>query len=133
MNEIWKDIPGYEGKYQISSYGRVKSLRKCWNMGKQKTCIEERIMLQYLNIGSHGSSYMVIWLRKPGSHKKFYIHKLLGLTFLENPEDKPMINHKDLDKLHNCVFGCSKCPSGNLEWSTYSENTQHWMRKKDDF
>lgn len=102
-NEIWKDIEGFE-KYQISSYGRVKSLR--FN--------KESILKP---IKDNGNGYYVVSLyknKKPFTHK---IHRLVGTSFIPNPENKPEINHLNGVKSNNQVT--------NLDWVTSSENTKH--------
>lgn len=101
--EIWKDIVGYEGLYQISNLGRVKNLRH----GK------ERIMRACVN----GSGYYQLSLVKNEVKKNYRIGRLLAQTFIPNPENKPCINHKDLNKINDLI--------SNLEWNTYSENTKH--------
>lgn len=111
--EIWKDILGYEGRYQVSSFGRIRSLAR--SVCSRHNCcrtIEEKIMKLHLWVG-----YQLVWLRKPGSHKKFRVHQLVALTFFEKPEGKDYVNHKDKDRTHNCIL--------NLEWCTHKENCEH--------
>lgn len=112
MNESWRDIDGYEGKYQVSDRGRIKSLSRYRVVN---SLMPERIMISC----SHRSGYRVVWLRKPKEHRKFFVHRLVASAFISNPESKPIVNHKDRDKANNRV--------SNLEWFTLSENSQHWL------
>lgn len=101
--EEWKDIIDYEGMYQVSSEGRVKSLK----YGK------ERI----LKPASETGGYLQITLLKNGKSKHYRIHRLVANAFIPNIENKPEINHIDEDKTNNNVM--------NLEWSTREENCNY--------
>ena len=103
MEEIWKDIQGYEELYQISNYGRIKSLK--YN--------KDNILKPYMT----STGYYKIDLRKNNTRKIKPIHKLVAQHFIDNPENKPEVNHKDGNKLNNRVE--------NLEWVTRSENIKH--------
>lgn len=118
-NEEWRDIAGYEGQYQISNHGRVKSIARKWNcFGQNKCTLPERIMYHVV----HTNGYKVVWLRKPKSHIKFFVHVLVARAFIPNPEKKPVVNHIDCDKLN--------CHVSNLEWMSFSENTAYYYAKK---
>lgn len=107
IEEIWKDVVGYEGYYQISNLGRIKSL----NYGKNGYAK----ILKNSFIASY--KYYQIKLYKDTKSKILKVHRLLAQAFIPNPENKPCINHIDGDKLNNDL--------SNLEWCTYSENIQH--------
>ena len=100
--EVWKDIRSYEGLYQISNYGRVKSLIN-------------GIILK--NHNGKNSEYYKVSLSKCGKGKKYNIHRLVAETFVCNPEHKPQVNHINGNKHDN--------RAENLEWVTASENELH--------
>lgn len=107
--EIWKDVVGYESMYKISNKGRVMSVtRKCGN----KTVYG---MILKGNVDQRGYFYATLY--KKQKNKKIKIHKLVAIHFIDNPFNKPQINHIDGDKGNNCVL--------NLEWVTGSENIRH--------
>lgn len=108
--EIWKDIPGYEGKYQISNMGRVKSLSRNERFCKRTN---EVILRTFLC----GSGYQEIILNNNGQRKPKLIHRMVAEAFVPNPEGKREVNHKNGNKLCNEYF--------NLEWVTPSENIRH--------
>ena len=106
IGEIWKDIQGYEGYYQISNMGRVKSL----NYNKTG---KERIM----KLDKVKGGYLQLYLYKDGKRKHYLVHRLVAQVFLENPDNLPEVNHKDEDKQNNCV--------DNLEWCSSSYNNSY--------
>lgn len=108
MEEIWKKIDGYEGLYEISNFGNVKSIPR--NGTQVKT---EKILKKYIT----RCNYLVVVLSKQNKPKRIQIHRLVAKSFIPNPENKPCINHKDGNKHNNYV--------DNLEWCTYSENLKH--------
>ena len=101
--EIWKDVVGFEEKYQISNYGRLKN--------KEKNTI-------YKLTNQYGDYFSVVLTYKD-KKRSVRIHRLVAEAFIPNPENKPEVNHKDLNKQNNKV--------DNLEWCTFSENTRHAM------
>lgn len=119
--EIWKDIPGYEGIYQASSLGRIKACARIITYINGKIIHRKEKILSLIK--SYGQ-YYTIGLQKSGKHKTYNVHHLIALTFIDNPENLPCVNHKDEDKYNNRV--------DNLEWCSYSYNTKYNnnMRKK---
>lgn len=110
--EIWKDIVGYEGLYQVSNLGRVKSLKRKVYAGRGKMRWQyERILS---NKKENGNGYKIVNLFKNGKGKNKYIHRLVAESFLENQNNLPQINHKDENKSNNCV--------NNLEYCTCQYN-----------
>lgn len=105
--EIWKDVTGYEGLYQVSNTGKVKTLQK--QVGRKET---EKIM----KANKVWTGYLRIGLRKNGKTKNTYIHRIVAQEFIENPEHKPIINHKNGNRQDNRVE--------NLEWCTFGENSR---------
>lgn len=104
MEEIWKDIKGYEGLYQVSNFGRVRSLgHDKWHKGK---------VLKH-HIDGKGCYFMVN-LHKNNKMQHFNIHRLVACAFIPNPNNYPCVNHKDECKTNNCA--------NNLEWCDYSYN-----------
>ena len=105
MEEIWKDIKDYEGLYQVSNFGRIKSTKM--KFGKQYI---ETIMQPSMTVWG----YCRVCLIKDKKGKNKYVHRLVAETFIPNPENKPQVNHIDSNKLNNNV--------SNLEWVTAKEN-----------
>lgn len=104
---VWKDIPGYEGLYQASTDGRIRSTfryKKVLKPNKQK------------------NGYYSVQLFKNKIGKRILLHRLIALTFIENPYNKAQVNHKDENKQNNCV--------DNLEWTTAKENMNYGTRTK---
>ncbi len=112
MEEEWRDIEGYENLYQVSNKGQIKSL------GNGQTNSKERILKISLN---KNGRYQVT-LSKNGKRERFYVHRLVAQTFLENPNNYPMINHKDENKLNNCVENLEFCTAKyNVNYGTAIE------------
>lgn len=110
MQEVWKDIAGYEGRYQISNLGRVKGLPI-----DEKFCKRPNEII--LKTFVCGSGYQEIILKNKDGRKPKLIHRLVAEAFIPNPEGKREVNHKDGDKSNNRYT--------NLEWVTPSENQTH--------
>lgn len=98
--EIWKDIEGYEGLYQVSNMGNIKSLRT------NKNC--------YL---SNSKIYKRVLLSKNGKAKGYSVHRLVAQAFIPNPNNYPCVNHLDYNGSNN--------KASNLEWCTYAENNNY--------
>lgn len=108
--EIWKDIEGYEGLYQVSNMGRVKSLERKAKNGMR---IKERIKKVKLRKG-----YYALELSDVNGNKKTYnVHRLVAQAFLPNPDNLQCINHRDENTLNNMV--------DNLEWCTHKYNVNY--------
>lgn len=110
--EEWRDIKGYEGKYQVSNFGFVKSLQR-WDNFNNRVQKRERILKQNKN----RKGYMKVKLYNEEGKKTLSVHRLVAIAFIENPENKEQINHIDGNKANNRL--------DNLEWCTNKENQIH--------
>lgn len=101
--EIWKDIIGYEGRYQISNYGNCRNIFK-----KQISLLLPR---------KRGKGYYCYGLVKDNKRISYSVHRLVAIAFIQNSNNKPQVNHKDCNKFNNHF--------SNLEWCNNSENQKH--------
>lgn len=111
----WKDIPGYEGYYQLNNFGVIKSIQRIVGReghGGYKT-VNEKILPVYFD----NNGYQIAFLSKGGIRKTVKVHRLIALLFIPNPLNKKQVNHIDGNKANNSV--------NNLEWCTQSENIRH--------
>lgn len=115
MKEIWKDVSNYEGLYQVSNLGRVKSLEKIIFSDGVARRRRERILKS-----TNRRGYRQLTLSKWGDKKQKSVHRLVAESFIPNPDCKLEINHIDGDKANNKV--------NNLEWCTRRENAIHSVR-----
>ena len=106
MKEVWKDIQGYEGLYQVSNTGKIKSF--CQGTSR------------ILKTTPNNCGYYKVELYKNKKGKMLYIHRLVALSFIDNPQNKTQVNHIDGNKANNSA--------SNLEWLTASENQQHAIK-----
>jgi hypothetical protein len=113
--EIWKDVENYEGLYQVSNLGNVKSLDREINDNRWGYKI---ISGKELKKRKHSSGHLSVMLYKESKSKAFQIHRLVLNAFKSNDENKPCVNHIDNDPSNNNI--------NNLEWVTYRENTCHY-------
>ena len=101
MNEVWKPVKGYEGLYEVSNQGEVKSLRTNMILTPVRATV----------------GYMKLSLCRNGEIKNRYIHRIVAQAFIPNPNNLPQVNHKDEDKTNNAV--------SNLEWCTPKHNMHY--------
>ena len=114
VNEIWKDIPNYVGFYQASNKGRIRSVERFVNGKWGNDAARKSVML---NPTKSKVGYLRCLLMKNSNRKTCSVHRLVALTFIENPKSNTQINHIDGNKLNNCIC--------NLEWCTVTENNRH--------
>lgn len=112
--EVWKDIQGYEGLYQVSNLGRVKSLGRFIDRLVYGNYWQEEKILKP-NKTKYG--YLIVELRKNKKPKSFLVHRLVAITFIPNSENKPEVDHINADKTNNSV--------NNLRWVTAKENVRN--------
>ena len=109
--EVWKPIPGYVGFYEVSNFGRVKSL----NYKRTGTT-------KILKPKKDKYGYLIIHLSKNGLKKYYLVHRLVAMTFIPNPDNLPQINHRNEIKTDNSVW--------NLEWCDTKYNCNYWSYKE---
>ena len=118
MKEVWKDVVGYEGYYQCSNMGNIRSIdRLIVNngvLGSKKNCFMRG---RTLTPGKDTKGYAFVNLCKGGVQKSLSVHRIIATAFIPNVNNKPQINHIDYNPLNNYI--------ANLEWVTQSENIQH--------
>lgn len=116
QEEIWKSIPSYEGLYEVSNLGRVRSLGKVFKMNNHGTICDVHFRPQIL-AQHYAYGYLMVGLNKHKNQKTYLVHRLVAMAFIPNPENKPYINHINAHRDDNRVE--------NLEWCTPLENSRH--------
>lgn len=119
MEEIWKDIEGYEGRYQVSNLGRVKGLDRYVPFGINSSRMRE-VPGKLLKLQPHNKGYLTANLSQHSIITSYLVHRLVAEAFMLNPDNKEMVNHKDGNKRNNNAT--------NLEWATRQENEDHAFR-----
>lgn len=122
MDEEWRPVVGYEGFYEVSNTGKVRSLDRCVqqrNMYKEVTHIYRG---RELKLKKHRDGYLVATLCKGKTMKCFQVHRIVASAFIPNPDRLPQINHKDENKQNNNV--------NNLEWCTSKYNNNYGTRSQ---
>jgi len=117
MEEIWKDVPQYEGMYQVSTKGRVRSLDRTYPTKKSKA-FHKKGKVMSPNINNSGYYYLCLCNGKKHWYAK--LHRIVAATFIPNPDNLPEVNHINGNKLDNSVE--------NLEWCNHSDNHKHSYR-----
>lgn len=115
--EKWVDIEGYEGLYQVSNTGKIKSIGRMRSNHSKQQWVEEKIKKPRKD----PQGYHMTDLYKENKGKTVRVHRLVALAFIPNPENKPTVNHIDGDRDNNAVE--------NLEWATFAEQNTHFYEK----
>jgi len=115
VDEVWKDIPGYEGFYQASNFGRIRSVEHYDKLNRLR---KATIRKQQKDNGG----YLFVIFSKNGEKKQINTHRIIAMTFILNPNNLPQVNHKDENKTNNCVE--------NLEWCNSKYNANYGNRNK---
>ena len=120
MSEVWKDVVGYEGYYQVSNLGRIKSLNR---YVKAKNNSKKLMKSKVLKPVKNDRGYLMVVLSKNAKKRKIFVHRLVAEAFIPNPSNYPQVNHiKEMEKDNNNVI--------NLEWCTCSYNCKYGTRGK---
>lgn len=114
MQEQWLPVDGFNGIYEVSSFGRLKSCaRPKKTKGNGIAYLPERIRIP--NVKREGYAFFSLY--RESRYKLMYLHRIVAIAFIENPLNLPQVNHIDGDKLNNCA--------SNLEWVSASDNCRH--------
>lgn len=116
--EEWKDVAGYEGKYQVSNLGNVKGVERYVRHRYGIRVVKEKI----LSLVKDKNGYLIATLSKNDNEKKCKVHRLVAQAFIPNPDNLPQVNHKDEDKTNNRV--------DNLEWCSGDYNSNYGTRNE---
>ena len=123
MNEVWRDVKGYIGFYQVSNLGRVRSLGRTINYVSRHGTIASRYYDgKIINPTDNGHGYKIVGLRNGDSRRNYYVHRLVADAFIPNPFNLPEVNHKDANRANNRL--------DNLEWITKIENVRQGSLKR---
>ena len=118
IKEQWKDIAGYEGLYQVSNLGNIKSLNRISIKEGRDYRVKEKVLKTFLC----SSGYPTVVLSVNGKKETLMVHRLVALHFIPNPNNYEQINHKDENRQNNNV--------DNLEWCTQHYNLNYGNRRK---
>ena len=118
MDEIWKDVQGYEGLYQVSNMGRVRSITRYVRHAKGGFRVSPS---KIMKLCQNGDGYYFVGLHRDNKVKPFRVNRLVAEAFIPNPDNLPCVNHIDKNRLNNNV--------NNLEWCTVEYNNRYSFNK----
>ena len=119
---VRKPVPGYEGYYEVDNLGRVFSVDRIIRVNDNGRIYDKPVHGVLLKQTNHSQGYKTVALTKNGKTKQEYVHRIVASTFIPNPDNLPVVNHKDEDKTNNFV--------DNLEWCTVSYNNTYGEKTK---
>lgn len=118
QREEWVDIKGYEGLYQVSNIGRVRSVDRIIEQGSRYGhTINRRLRGRIISATDNGNGYLIVGLKKNQQSKNHYVHRLVAIAFVNNPDMYDVVNHLDYNRSNN--------RAENLEWTTQEENIRY--------
>ncbi|WP_337098662.1 NUMOD4 domain-containing protein [Paenibacillus sp. YIM B09110] len=117
MNEIWREVVGYQGYYEVSNLGDVRSLDRIVYKEQNGKVVGTPVKGRMLKTGICNRGYSRLRLSKDGKSTTYRVHRLVAAAFIDNPDNKSEVNHIDGNKLNNAIW--------NLEYCTKMENVQH--------
>lgn len=121
-NEEWKPIPGFNGEYEASTYGQIRSVSGIRTYTAWGKTIERRHTGKTLKPLFDGrGAYLQVPLSINGSSRRYLVHRLVAITFIDNPNGLPEVNHMDEDKTNNAVW--------NLEWCDHKYNNNYGSKR----
>lgn len=118
LRKLWHSVRGYDGLYQVSNFGEIKSLPRRKHLPNGKYTVSKEKLLSPARIGKDG--YEFVYLTVGGESKRFYVHRIVAEAFLPNPDGMPFVNHINGLKFDNRLE--------NLEWCSRSKNAKHAYR-----
>lgn len=114
MEEVWRPVKEFEGYYEVSNYGNVRSVDRWVIRGNGRNYLKRG---NIISMHKRNNGYFQVSLNREGTHKNAYVHRLVAQAFLPNPNNLPCVNHKDEDKSNN--------RASNLEWCTHKYNNNY--------